>query len=222
MEGLIEMGIIPDKVYKYKSLSSNSRDYTMDIFYNNRIYMPTVKELNDPYEGTHNYDYSGWTMTLGDGTVYNMDNYVVESSYKVYSLSESPLITPMWVHYADNFTGICIEFSTDKTFSKIEQVKYADSPKTLKDLGYSPLGREYKEALLQKSSAWVYEKEWRLITYANEYLHLQELEITSVILGANISFENAQLIRDWLHKNKNVTMKSCFIPENSYEIEIHE
>jgi len=198
------MSSIPDKVYKYRSLSLNKDnkgitdlEKTIDILYNNRIYMPNIDALNDPFEGTHNFDYSGWKMTLEDGTAIDMEySYVIKSNYKVYSLSESPQITPMWVHYADNFKGICIEFSTKNTFSKINKVNYSDKLLTLKDLGYSPFGREYKEALLQKSSTWAYEKEWRLIRYANEYLTLEPMEITAVILGADISSENFALIRD--------------------------
>ena len=45
---------VPEKLYKYRSLSGDSFKYTMDILLNNRIYMPSRKSLNDPFEGVQN------------------------------------------------------------------------------------------------------------------------------------------------------------------------
>jgi len=217
------MSEIPEKVYKYRALSGNSFEYTMDMLQNNHIYMPTVKELNDPFEGTHKYNFNGYKFKFDDGKTYTIGNgtsYVVKTSYKVFSLSELPDITTMWVHYADDFKGVCIEFSTSKTFSKIEKVEYSAIPITNSDLKGNFLGTEYRKALLRKDKVWEHEKEWRLITYANKFIELEENEIKTVILGNKISLEHEQLIIDWAYKNK-VDVKRCGFSKNSYEVRIY-
>ena len=216
--------MLPSRIYKYRSLSGDSFKYTMDILLNSRVYIPHIKQLNDPFEGAQNI-----VLNFTDGTKIKLDSTVYDGltkSWGVYSLSASPKIPQMWTHYSDNFRGICIEFSTANTFSTIKEVKYVKKIITEHDLvkhnGQSSLAPLFEEVLIRKSDGWSYEEEWRFIDlYGENYcLPLEKADITSVIFGALISDYDKQYVIDWIRTRDDIKLKKCNIKENSYEIEI--
>lgn len=91
-------------------------------------------------------------------------------TYGILSLCEHHDNLLMWAHYADYHRGFVVEFDTRNVFfgsldgktepTTLGRVEYSDvRPR----LSYSTIGRP--EALLRKSEAWSYEKEWRLIKH---------------------------------------------------------
>ena len=107
-----------------------------------------------------------------EGT-YSIDNnemarLQLSLTYGVLSLCERHDNLLMWAHYADYHRGFVVEFDTRNVFfgsldgktepSTLGKVEYSD---VRPHLSYSTIGRP--EALLRKSEAWSYEKEWGLI-----------------------------------------------------------
>jgi hypothetical protein len=87
----------------------------------------------------------------------------------ILSLTEDPVSTPMWAHYANNHSGFLIELDSSHAwfsqragdndeFRHIRKVTYISQPK-------SPYLRELdgNDIFYTKNIDWAYEKEWRLI-----------------------------------------------------------
>jgi hypothetical protein len=132
-------------------------------------------------------------------------------TFRVLCLSELNDVTPMWLHYADEYKGVVLEFSAvdelDSVFLVARPVVYQDTPPAIADanawvscmLGeggftYRNLFTEYQYV---KTSAWSYEKEWRIVSGARpgesgffgDYgFHLYDL--TGIYFGLKCSAED--------------------------------
>jgi hypothetical protein len=132
-------------------------------------------------------------------------------TFRVLCLSELNDVTPMWFHYADEYKGVVLEFSAvdelDSVFLVARPVVYQDTPPAIADantwvscmLGQG--GFTYRDLFTQyqyvKTSAWSYEKEWRIVSGARpgesgffgDYgFHLYDL--TGIYFGPKCSAED--------------------------------
>ncbi len=124
-------------------------------------------------------------MSAGDIEAYQAD---LERTMGVFSVSQDPRNEPMWAHYAADHHGYCVQLSTveDGVFLLAEKALYTDEFPTL------TLPRaeteDVRQAYLHKSTAWAYEREWRLVTPKSNYaIQLRPEAVTAVILGARAS-----------------------------------
>ena len=136
----------------------------------------------------------------------------------------------MWAHYADSYSGICIEYDFNQInefIGFIYPVEYSNKRPDilLQDIGIAGFDLKAKETnkkiikcetdterlfkmLLVKDSCWEYEKEWRIIDIgeANTSRLINLPHIKSITLGMNIDLICKQLIID-ICKIKNIP---CF------------
>jgi hypothetical protein len=101
----------------------------------------------------------------------------------------------MWSHYAENHTGICLEFCCDnEVFSSAMKVLYSETYPLL-DLADNDT-QTVLLPLLAKAKDWSYEDEYRLIAQEesaalnrkslitiNNFLTLPDCVLTSIIVG---------------------------------------
>src|ERR1019366_4685553 len=81
---------------------------------------------------------------------------------RLYCLAPDPHSTLMWSHYAENPSGICLEFRTDNNLLFIcawEVLYRSQYPKWMPQ----NLSETAMEMILTKAEDWSYEKEFRLI-----------------------------------------------------------
>jgi hypothetical protein len=132
-------------------------------------------------------------------------------TFRVLCLSELNDITPMWLHYADSYKGVVLQFSAvdelDSTFLMARPVIYEDAPPPIADPNtwvsclLSQDLRDFWSLFIEhqhyKTNAWAYEKEWRIASGARpgetglfgEYgFHSREL--TDIYLGPKCSAED--------------------------------
>ena len=126
----------------------------------------------------------------------------------------------MWSHYANSYSGICVEydFSDISSITTIfKPVKYSKFRPTiaLKDFGVSSITKtekgEYQfnqedfnifniiDYLCVKDTVWEYEKEWRLISpvsESNKPSFIETPKIQSITFGLNIDPLCRQLLLD--------------------------
>lgn len=104
----------------------------------------------------------------------------VVPTLRVLCLSELNDVTPMWLHYADAYGGVVLEFDSvdeiDSCFLVARQVKYDDTPPAIADArtwvrcllfhtekSFIDLLTEYQYT---KTMSWAYEREWRIVSRA--------------------------------------------------------
>ncbi len=181
----------PEYLYKYKGIQTiEDMDRAVDIIKNNRIYIPTRTQLNDPLECKYipqmTFAIAGNWITSSAQRV----SYIVESimdKYRILSLSSDGKNLQMWAHYANNYSGICIEFKNTGEFEQAQSVKYTSEPpdfKTLFELDPPEIDKWVRESYFIKSMGWSYESEYRIIKSESEkYLQISDNGIVSVTIG---------------------------------------
>jgi hypothetical protein len=130
---------------------------------------------------------------------------------RILCLSDSKDVMPMWQHYADSYQGAVIEFECldglDSAFLAARPVIYQDGPPRIASrqiwarcmLGqtettYRDLFTEY---MYIKTTAWSYEREWRIVTKARPEesglftdFPFSPPELTGIYLGERCLDEN--------------------------------
>lgn len=90
----------------------------------------------------------------------------IRNEIGIYCLSTTEKSTLMWSHYANYHRGICLEYEgIDEFFSNAFPVIYSESRPIVYGYKDSDDQLQLENALLTKSDAWAYEKEWRMIAY---------------------------------------------------------
>lgn len=147
----------------------------------------------------------------------------------------------MWAHYANSYTGICIEydFSQIKDFNGfIYPVHYSNQRPTLKlkDLGIHISSSDGKATLdqndadmnailaylLYKNTCWSYEEEWRIINVGEEYtpIFVDLPYIKSITFGLDVDPICKQLLWDVCNE-KNIPCYQLTASIESYELKRH-
>ena len=196
------------KLYKYQALYScaeqeNSKEKqeknNRNLFdlCNRRIWLSMFEYLNDPFEAQAFYYDNKQLHEKGlskdkAGLAEWVINYI-SSKYVVYSMTENSFNSmPMWAHYGNNHSGICIEYEldrslyTDDSLMMLDQVEYKSNRiainsfigkvsryyKKISPQGDMPLDNENLEDELEeltrrnyftKHDSWAYEREWRIL-----------------------------------------------------------
>ena len=184
-------------LYKYRAMADDSCRYSEDILRNQRFYVPKASELNDPNEGVMVVDVKNeWRWYANWLELRNRQNGV-----RLCSFSASSRNTVLWSHYADQHSGICIEFDSDRlklSDGILSKVNYA---KKVPEVPHREM-KEYAGAFLSKSDDWAYEEEWRYVTTEGKpFLEFEPDCIKRILLGWRISKSNERAIEGWVSDN---------------------
>jgi hypothetical protein len=205
------------KLYKYRSISGAAFRYTQDIFINRRLFAPQASILNDPNEGIATIDVqNGFRITANTAFEHGRQNNIGLCAF-----SETHRNPVMWAHYSDQHHGICIEFESnyfDLSDGLLKKVNYSNQVSTF------PHNSSFdeREAFLNKTIEWAYEKEWRYITNSsNSFLGVTELSIERVLLGARFDKSDLSWVKFWLEHyspKKNIPIVKMQLVLNEYEL----
>lgn len=199
-------------VLKYKEKIPRLFRYSSADYYNIRaletqsLFLSPLGNMNDVFEGL--------SCEINDEVIDGIEDIRDIAFLKSFSEEKSNLL--MWAHYADNYSGMCVEYD----FSKLSEtllfhlypVYYSLKRSTSRFLEraiieHKDLKRMNEEncypndceflkdimsLFLSKSMSWAYEKEWRLLfTYPQIYNEAQdvddELEVFYRIASQQIS-----------------------------------
>lgn len=188
----MKMSEMPKILYKYKSIDGKKSFLrVLDIIDNARIYLSDYDKLNDPLEGAgYNINIQGWA---GMSIQYFADDELspieeVKRQFQILSLSQNPKSPQLWAHYADNYKGICLCFSTAGKFADAKQVSYSEKKPIRNPRSEIRFKNAVRNGFYQKHSGWSYEEEWRIVREKTDdyYLHFKRKELVGIILGQNI------------------------------------
>lgn len=176
------------------------------------LFLSPVEYLNDVFEGLScKIDYDVLSL---------LDN--LHGLAYIKSFSEDPKNLLMWAHYANNYSGMCVQYDFTNLEEKIlchlfpviyskkrrtsnvlseyieEEIKKlkASSPYDITD--ESVFLQDIMSLFLVKSSCWSYEKEWRIIaTYPQMFYREDETDNK----GAEIFYQ--------IENNQTISVKDC-------------
>ena len=187
---------VPQILYKYKSIAKKE-DFlrVLEVIDEGKIYLPSYDQLNDPLEGAgYNINIQGWA---GMSMQYFADEELMpieemKKRFRILSLSKNPKSPQLWAHYADNYSGICLCFSTNGTFSVAKRVEYTNIKKEKHPRNDYQLKQTVLSGFYQKHKGWSYEEEWRIVREHtdNNYIHFEKNELVGIILGQNIATDD--------------------------------
>lgn len=155
-------------LYKYRSLANLKR--LLEIIIDKRLYAPRYKELNDPMEGYFTY--------TKDVYLYRKEINSLKEEALICSFSKSNLIGMMWIMYADEGKGCCLELEIEENTWECIEVDYERQIPKIDDSNKVKM-----ETLFgYKSSIWEYEQEVRYIKRSKKRLKLP-VHVKKIYLG---------------------------------------
>lgn len=136
--------------------------FTLDALINGYFYLASAEQLNDPIE----LPYSNLTK--------NREFVVLRPHFRLSSLSNNENSMLMWSHYAENHTGLMIEYCFEGALPDgvgIEKVLYPHvDERFMKKDKYL-----FNQYMLTKNKDWAYEKEVRLFGYKRDKVYYEKL-----------------------------------------------
>lgn len=215
-------------LYKYKRIKSAIElTRILDIINKKRIYLPSYKELNDPFESFMNNIYTcdaGSSILHKAGERRDVVNEAF-SKYGILSLTSNCRNQVMWTMYTDYYDGICIGFENLENVKKVKYRKDTEEPKDIY-LDDPEFNEQYiVDTLMEKYDVWEYEDEYRIIS-KDKYLNIEN-NIKFIILGQNLNKQIKELIYDQSIKNGievyetyiNYSQNQIVIKKFGYEIQ---
>lgn len=176
------------------------------------------KDFNDPYELFLSTDFGGdpemlacYAEAIGE-----------LPQYPTTCFSRSPIVIPMWAHYANNHNGFVIEFSEEavlKEFpeARFDNINYQDGPaNNLLDLvsrvlhigkpryTYFLQAAVVNAAYFTKSTCWAYEQERRMVVGDKDVrvsgdlmlMNIPRACVSSIICGARAKHETKTRLKE--------------------------
>lgn len=158
-----------ETLYKYRSLSNLKR--LIEIVLDSKLYASRYYELNDPMEGYYTY-------TKEIAPFKKKINKLKQESL-ICSLSKSNNIGMMWIMYADEGKGCCLEIEAggSTTWKRIEVEYKTEIPKIANSVEIN-----IDSVFKYNSSVWKYEQEVRYIKESHRRYKFP-VKIRKVYLG---------------------------------------
>ena len=132
--------------------------FTLDALVNSYFYLASSEQLNDPIELPY------------ESLSSDKDNVHLKPNFRLASFSNNENSMLMWSHYAQNHTGLMVEYCFKGELPKgvgIEKVSYSHTTKRYKE-------KErylFNQYMLTKNVDWSYEKEVRLFAYKRDKVY---------------------------------------------------
>lgn len=201
----------PPSLFRYRSIDGPKLEQELEAIINRYIFCPLLSEMNDPMEGMHReaLSYIGQPNTRKD----RKQIEEAKSRLGIASFSEVRDHQPMWAYYADQFKGICVQYSTrallDQLASDVDLVRlaYNEVPPLIVADRATPLDRA-KLSLATKNIRWRSEREWRIIAPNRGQAFYRDIRaVSSLYLGSRVNLDVEQRIRTALEPLKVRVLK---------------
>jgi Protein of unknown function (DUF2971) len=117
----------------------------------------------------------------------------------VYCFAGTPKSTLMWSHYAQDHTGVCIQFERVKDYRTLLHalpVRYEDDFPVVNWIGPDAI----VDMLFRKHPDWSYERESRLLLMgqASHYLHLRPEAVRGIVFGCRATDTERAIVAELL------------------------
>ncbi len=144
-------------LYKYYPFNQ----FTLDALVNKYFYLASSEQLNDPIELPF------------DSLTAEKEHSYLKPEFRLASFSNNENSMLMWSHYAENHTGLMVEYCFEGELpdgAGIDKVNYSNTIKRYKEKEHYL----FNQYMLTKNKDWSYEKEVRLFAYKRDKIYYQK------------------------------------------------
>lgn len=188
----------PSSLYRYRPLGKKA-EREVQALKERYIYCPTYSAMNDPMEGL--YRLSSRFVENPGSTTSRAKIQEVLDNMGIASMSEVYDHEPMWAHYADQFKGMCVQYSLNRLIKGLDadiaitRMMYSEIEPVLLDDKSNAIDRA-RLCLSSKTVRWASEREWRLFKLKQGKASYEDLRtVTKIFLGSRVSKTDEQLVR---------------------------
>ena len=138
----------------------------------------------------------------------------------VFCAAERPDNILMWSHYAESFTGVCLEIDTEE-FEYLGEVNYCTERPVINLLPFGDSDEaQIDKALFSKFIVWNYEKEWRAMSRKGVD-KLSEYGLTRLIFGQNCCQPTREILTSFVkNSGKPIRLAEVRPDSRSYQLNI--
>ncbi|EKF9300555.1 DUF2971 domain-containing protein [Vibrio cholerae] len=214
-----------NSLFKYYPFNN----FTLDALVNGYFYLASAEQLNDPLE----LPYEDLTK--------DKEFVVLRPNFRLSSFSHNENSMLMWSHYAENHTGLMIEYCFEGNLPEgvgIEKVQYLHPEERFMEKD-KYLFNQY---MLIKNKDWNYEKEVRLFGYKRDKVYYEKLPypkrsshaaayVKSITVGYRFSESTIKLVQNIVStlnesRNKNlpkiILRRAKLSNNNFFDLEYEE
>jgi hypothetical protein len=205
MAAQIALPHLPTRLFRYRSLAKGDEAVTQELaaIKDNYLWCSDFTKMNDPMEGF----YSPSILLKKHKDAERIMSAILDqkTSIGIACFSETKESELMWTHYAGNYGGICIAYSSQRLQKRMEasvrlvRVAYGDTMPILTAAEARDVEGAARIILSHKKMNWYYEREWRILGQKGKNVivpgssHL----ITQIYLGSRIKREHeAEIVRE--------------------------
>lgn len=247
---MVSDGQLPTSLYKYRSLSNESREYTLDIFRKCELYFSSPSEFNDPFDcklppSVVSKEMLAATLAQRNSLEYKpedvkgavMANEDLENRFKeavdnvmnrhgVCCFSRKNADILMWSHYGDCHQGICLEFDVTQNpdfFVIPMNIRYQDVYPKINVSDLKGIDSYTKALLCTKYSAWAYEEEVRVYKDNHQTYSFNPAALKSVCFGCKAAEGLIEEVKQVISDNQalgHVRFYKAVMDHDAYKLNI--
>ncbi|WP_428390575.1 DUF2971 domain-containing protein [Lichenicoccus sp.] len=216
----VPLPIVPPRLYRYRSLnrSENAVDQEIDSILNNYLYCSSFQGMNDPMEGFYRP-----SQLLAGKTDYKKIVREItssKSSVGIACFTETYENVLMWAHYAGNYTGVCLSYSTRDLLAglphhvNLVRLAYAEEPPLISPSHTSNATTAAIRILSQKKYNWAYEREWRVLGPVGQVRTGSLQPVKQIFFGSRVDLSHRHRI---LSKIQGTAVKAYMMNVGGYD-----
>ncbi len=180
------------RLFKYIAMKGDHLSYALDMVVNNRLYLSTSDQKNDPYEGEFRIDNSAVHDLVNgaaevEGAFTSLRHFIDQTRFTSFcTAATNPLL---WAHYAGGYSGIAIEYDIPEDDPAVEllrvryeQARHISYEACLRIINGTDKAHRHG-LLITKRPEWEYEAEYRLFLRNSDDAYLNNVIPRAVIIG---------------------------------------
>lgn len=192
--------IVPGRLYRYRSLTrdENALDQEIDSILEKYLFCSAFTQMNDPMEGF----YRPSSVLSGKSDYKDIVGEITDrkSNIGISCFSETHENVLMWAHYAGNYTGMCLAYSTNDLIAglpnhvSLVRLAYVDEPPLIYPSHVRNTSNAAARILSQKKYNWAYEREWRVFGPVGQVSIGRRQAIKAIYFGSRVNLRHRQRV----------------------------
>jgi len=216
----VQRPIVPSRLYRYRSLTRSNDAVQEEIssILKNYLYCSNFTRMNDPMEGF----YQPSKILKGKSDYRDIVREITNSKSVagIACFTETYEDVLMWTHYADNYSGMCLSYSSKELLSglpnhvNLVRLAYVEEPPIIYPSQVANVESAAIQILSQKKYNWAYEREWRVLGPVGQVTIGRIQAVKAIYFGSRVNLSHRQKI---LTKIQGTDIKAYMMDVDGYK-----